>query len=246
MDGNILLVDDNEDFIDSIKDILEDEGYHVCTANSGEKALDVSEQEAFDVVLMDIKMPGMNGVECFLEMKQRKPDVRVVMFTAYALTELIQQARDEGVCDVLKKPLSMLELVDTIEKVKSGNTNKYILLADDDAAMCDNLYEALTDNGYRVAVAGDGQNAVNEAKTKHFDVMLLDMKMPKLNGLEVYREVKKEQPDIITILMTGYIEEMKNLIQQGLKENVYASLTKPFEIKDLVSLLKSVFNEKRK
>ncbi len=89
---HILLVDDNEDYTDSIKDILEDEGFLVSAVNSGESACEMVRKSHFDLVLMDIKMPGMNGVETFLKMKREIPDVKVILFTAYALTELIQTA----------------------------------------------------------------------------------------------------------------------------------------------------------
>lgn len=71
MTFKILLVDDNEAYTDSIMDILEDEGYTVQTANSGEQACELTQKAQFDLILMDIKMPGMNGVETFLKMKQQ-------------------------------------------------------------------------------------------------------------------------------------------------------------------------------
>ena len=67
---------------------------------------------------------------------------------------------------VLKKPLRMADLVATIEKAKINDKQKYILVADDDAALCDNLYEALSECGHNVAVACDGQVAVAETEAK--------------------------------------------------------------------------------
>lgn len=115
----ILLVDDNIAFIDTIKDILEDNGFDVDTADSGEAALACVQNQVFDLVLMDIKMPGMNGVESFICMKQINPDACVILFTAYALDELIQQAHENGVMAVLKKPLEMEVLIDTISQFRS-------------------------------------------------------------------------------------------------------------------------------
>ena len=117
--SRILLVDDNIAFIDTIKDILEDNGFDVDTADSGEAALECVQNQAFDLVLMDIKMQGMNGVKSFLYMKQINPDAQVILFTAYALDELIQQAHKNGVIAVLKKPLEMEVLIDTISQFRS-------------------------------------------------------------------------------------------------------------------------------
>ncbi len=91
MKGRILLVDDNEAFLDSTKDVLEDEGYEIVTASSGSEAIRQVEAHAFDVVLMDIKMPGLSGVEAFVEMKKLNPAVKVIMCTAYIVESLDQE-----------------------------------------------------------------------------------------------------------------------------------------------------------
>lgn len=121
---NILLVDDNIAFIDSIKDILEDGGYGVETAESGEEALNSIRNKPFSLVLMDVKMPGMDGVECFFHMKQMDPDVCVILFTACALTDMVEKAHDQGVLAVLKKPLEMEVLIDWVKlATRSCTTN---------------------------------------------------------------------------------------------------------------------------
>ena len=104
MKRKILLVDDNEDFLDSTKDVLEEEGYNVQTASSGEEAVRKVEEETLDLVVMDIKMPGLNGVESFIQMKKHRPDIKVIMCTAYIVDGLIRQAIEEGAYTVLNKP----------------------------------------------------------------------------------------------------------------------------------------------
>ena len=240
MAGDILLVDDNEEFIDSIKDILEDEGFRIVTAHSGEEAVLKVETRKFDLILMDIKMPGMNGVESFLKMKQSDPDVRVVLFTAYALDDLIQTAQQHGVWAVLKKPLEMPQLFRTIDGARRREQGGCILVADDDLALCDNLYELLTDAGYGVALASNGLQAVEEVRQHAFDILLLDLKLPELDGLEVYRRIKTIQPRLVTILMTGFAEELNALIQQAIRESAYTLLTKPIDMDRLLPMVKEV------
>lgn len=236
----ILLVDDNEAYIDSIKDILEDDGYLIKTANNGEAACDLIRQSEFDLVLMDIKMPGMNGVETFLKMKQHNPEVKVILFTAYALTDLIDQARLNGVISVLKKPLDFALLDRILEENLKAATGGYILIADDDRSLCENLAELLTDSGYHVAVAENGHAAIKEAQAQQFDILLLDMKMPQINGLETYRKIRQIQPDLITIIMTGYAEQMQDLVDRALEENAYTMLPKPIDISNLLEFLEKV------
>jgi len=244
MRGNLLLVDDNLDFLDSTKDVLEDQGYRVDTATNGEEALSRANYDPFDVVLMDIKMPGMNGVESFLKMKQHNPRIKVILFTAYSVENLVDQAQQAGVCKVLNKPLDMAKLIDLIEHVRAGQLGGCILVVDDDQDLGDTLYEFLGRQGYDVAVVGDGQKAISAAENKFFDILLLDMKLPQSNGLEVYRHIKPLQPNLVTIVMTGYAEEMRDLIDQTLSENAHTCLTKPFNFELLNKLLDEIISAK--
>ena len=77
-------------------------------------------------------MPGMNGVECFLKIKEHQPDVRVMLFTAYALNDLVRKARHNGVLAVLKKPLKIAQLLKMIEKALNSDESHCILVAEDD------------------------------------------------------------------------------------------------------------------
>jgi two-component system, NtrC family, response regulator HydG len=245
MKENILLVDDNIDFLDSVKDVLEQEGYKVATAGSGEAALSMIEFEPFAMILMDIKMPGINGVECFLRMRSRRPDVRVILLTAYALNDLIQTAHENGVLAVMKKPLEMNKLLHAIAAFQPlTDSSRRVLIVDDDQALCDNLAEILRSEGYRVDIATDGAEAVKASLTHAVDILLVDMKLPKLNGLEVYRLIKSAQPDVGTVVMTGYAKELANLVDQALQENAIALITKPLDMAALLKLLKAIVVER--
>ena len=245
MKGCILLVDDNEDFLDSTKDVLEAEGHCVVTTNNGRTALDLLETQTFDVVLMDIKMPGMNGVESFIEMKKRKPDVRVIMLTAYSIEGLIRQALEEGVYAVLHKPIDMDRLFQLIEEIRTKGNGGMVLVADDNRELCDNLCNILETEGYRVVVAYDGEEAVSRAEEYIFDLLLLDMKLPILNGLEAFRLIRSMQPNIIAILISGYAREMYDLIHQTLNENAHSCLTKPLDMEHLLDLIETLCRAKR-
>ncbi|MDA8138279.1 MAG: response regulator [Desulfobacteraceae bacterium] len=245
MHASILLVDDNKEFVDNIKDVLEDEECEVLTAHSGEEACLIAGQRSFDLVLMDIKMPGMNGVECFLRLKDKDPDLKVVLVTAYALDELIQQAHDNGVLAVLKKPLDLAQLLGIIHETRSGADGGCVLIADDDRNLCDNLNDALAEHGYRVAMANDGPSAIQAAQNQRFDILLLDLKFQELNGLEIFRRIKALQPKVITILITGYAEEMKEVIRQAIEENAYTMLPKPIDMDRLLKLMNTAAENRK-
>ena len=244
MRAKILLVDDNEDFLDSTKDVLETEGYQVVTAANGEDAVALAGSQHFNIVLMDIKMPGINGVESFLKMKAQNPEVQVILFTAYSLEDLISQARAEGVLAILPKPINIPELLKTITVVLEKNRGGFILVADDDPDFCNSLADVLKEAGYQVSATSDGDQVKRIATAECIDVLLLDMKFPPYNGLEIYRQIKQIQPEIITIIVTGYAEEMDTLIHQALDENVYTFLTKPLELEKLFAIIREVLHGK--
>jgi DNA-binding NtrC family response regulator len=121
--GTILLVDDNGEFLDSTKDVLEDEGYEVFTATNGEDAVRMVGERPFEVVLMDIKMPGLSGVETLIEIKKINPGVKVIMVTAYSVESLIRQALKEGAYSYLAKPLDMIKLIGLIKHIDNAKKN---------------------------------------------------------------------------------------------------------------------------
>lgn len=246
MKGRILLVDDNEEFLDSTKDVLEEEEYHVVTAVGGEEAVKLVENSDFDVILMDIKMPGMNGVDAFIEMKKRNPGVKVVMCTAYIVENLIRRALEEGAYAVLNKPFEMDLLLRTIEMVGESRHRGAILVADRDREFCAEIEGVLEAHGHRVVVSYDGRDALKQADNSEFDVLLLDINLSLVDGLEVHRRIKATQPHLFITIIIGYAEEMTGTVQQKLKqENGLTTLVKPLDKDRLPDLLASMCAAKR-
>jgi two-component system response regulator HydG len=240
MNSRILLVDDNKEFLDSTKDVLEMEGFDVVTATSGEESLMLTKTQSFEVVVMDIKMPGMNGVESFVAMKKQNPDVKVIIVTAYSVEELIQQAKDEGAYAVLNKPLDMDLVTKKINELNKKSGEGLILIAEDDQALCENLREILEAEGYGVVTAHDSKEAIKSASEQPFDIVLIDMQLPVLNGLEVYRRIKAILPDIVAIIISAYGKQMHDLIEQALKESAHTFLRKPLKIDALLKTIKEI------
>ena len=113
----ILIVDDNEEFCSNLVDILELKGYEALAAYDGLNALEMVKQDGFGLMLIDIRMPVMDGVKTFKKLKQIAPHMPVIMITAYAVENLIREALEEGAFDSLKKPLDFDELFRLIEQV---------------------------------------------------------------------------------------------------------------------------------
>ena len=240
----VLVVDDNKDFCRNVEDILELRGYTVHTAYNGFKALEIVRQNEIEIVLLDIKMPVMNGVETFMKIKELTPEIPVIMMTAYAVEELIQESLSEGVFGVLHKPLDFDKLFVLIEHAINTEKGSMILVADDNENLCANLKDVLSAKDYCVSTAFDGDEAIEKVREANFDIILLDMKMPPLNGLETYLSIREIRPEVVVIIITGYSEEMGGVIEDALKKSVYTCLEKPVNMNKLISLLHRI--EKRK
>ncbi len=113
---SILIVDDDSGMTDTLADVFDEMGHTVAVAEDGFAAIDSIKKESYDIALMDIKMPGMNGVETFKEFKKTNPSTKVIMMTAYAVEELIKEALREGTFDVIHKPLDIGKVVELIEE----------------------------------------------------------------------------------------------------------------------------------
>jgi DNA-binding NtrC family response regulator len=118
------------------------------------------------------------------------------------------------------------------------NEKASILIVDDDDGMCETLLDILEDKGYSVVIAKDGPTAVAEAGSRHFDLALIDIMMPGMNGVETLREIKRVGPGTTTMIMTGH-DTLEGVVPDALKVGVEGVLHKPFEIDTIVEMIES-------
>jgi DNA-binding NtrC family response regulator len=104
---SILVVDDDVGMADTLTDIFEANRYEVATAHSGDAAVSMAARGVYDLVLMDIQMPGLNGVQALSAMKAGGVAACVIMMTAYTRDELVQEAERQSGFPVLPKPLDL-------------------------------------------------------------------------------------------------------------------------------------------
>jgi two-component system response regulator HydG len=118
----VLVVDDDRQMVKTIRAILEHRGWEAIPAYSGEEAVAAatSGDAQFGAVLMDVRMPGMNGVEACLKMHAAHPDMPVILMTAYAAQEILAQARRAGVVTIMPKPLAWPKLMAHLDRLSHG------------------------------------------------------------------------------------------------------------------------------
>lgn len=122
MAKSILVVDDEELIIKSLRKLLEKNGYSVLVAKNGQDAMVMAEEEKFDLIVSDIRMPGINGVETIQAIqenlrKEKGEDVPVVFITGYADEEIRQQAKLLKPAAYIYKPFDITEVVDEIKRI---------------------------------------------------------------------------------------------------------------------------------
>ena len=116
----VLIVDDNIGLLTTMSLILRHVGYSVMTAKNGQEAIECVKRNNLQIIFIDIKMPGKNGVDVYKELKRIIPKVPVVMMTGYSRDDLVQEGIEAGVHKVIFKPLDMDFVINLIKEVVTG------------------------------------------------------------------------------------------------------------------------------
>jgi two-component system response regulator HydG len=238
---NIFIVDDDQDFAESLADILTGAGHHVELCFDGDGAVRTFREREFDITFMDVKLPGRNGVESFFEIRKIHPQARVVMMTAYSVEQLVAQAVERGALGVLRKPFDTGRMLAMLEDVKPEGV---ILVADDDPDFVESLRQLLAEKGCRVIVARTGREALSAVLAGGIDILVLDLRLPVLSGLEVYLELKRRNRALPTVIVTGYPLEEAEAVNQLRAMSVAGCLVKPFDPHRLLDIIRLIEDEK--
>lgn len=239
---NVLIADDNVDFCQNLKRIVEQLGYSAATAFDGIEAVEKASEKKLDLIIMDIKMPNMDGVEAFKKIKEISPKTPVVLITAYATDAVIEEALRDGAFGCLHKPLDFEDFLSIFKSAINGE--KRVLIADDNKELTANMKLILEAKGYYVDVANNGAIAIQKSQEKKYDVIILDIKMPYFNGPAAFREIRNIRPDAVFILITGLGPEGAKTADDLVKQSAYTWLEKPVDIDRLLALLERINEQK--
>jgi two-component system response regulator HydG len=238
----ILVVDDNQDLLETFAMIFKRRGYSVQTAGNGLSAVDKFKDQQFDVTLMDIVMPEMNGVDAFKKIKEIQPGASIILMTAYSDEELIRTARHEGAHQIIHKPIRIDKLLELINETAEGQP---ILVVDDDADICQTLTKVLELQGYDVITAGSGEEAVSMTRKQSCQMAFIDVKLPDIDGLETLLRLKEINPDLLVIMMTGFRNEVKEALDKAQAASAITCLYKPFDPAKAAELVKQIGKKSR-
>ncbi len=118
MNKTILVVDDDQSINSIFEFILQQAGYHTITTTSGAECIDIIKSgQAVDLVFLDLKMPGLSGIDTFKEIQKIRPMMLVIMMTGYSIDELLREAFELGAYGVIYKPFDVEEVLSVIDKI---------------------------------------------------------------------------------------------------------------------------------
>jgi DNA-binding NtrC family response regulator len=236
MARRILVVDDDRAMVETLCDILSLDGWETFRAHDGAAAVEVAARESPDVVLMDVRMPQMNGVDALRAMKRRTPGVRVVLMTAFAAAELLAQAERDGVVSILKKPVDLPELLALLGTAATRNAP--VLVVDDDPDTLAAIRDGLARHGVVCITARTADEAVAELERSAPGAILLGSRIPGVDAREQLVAFHTLSPSSLLILFSSQqtdIEATMRAVPPGL---VSATFTKPLPIERLLEVIR--------
>jgi DNA-binding NtrC family response regulator/two-component sensor histidine kinase len=222
----IFVVDDHRDVAEGLADVLRMHGHEVEVAFNGEQAIRVFREKDFDIAFMDVMMPGMNGVESFLEIRKIKPAARVIMMTGYSVEQLLDQAVENKAYGVLHKPVAIDDVMEALERVQSQGM---VLVADDDPEFSATVKMVLEEHNYKVCLARTGSEALKTVLGGGVDILVLDLELPVISGLEVYMQLRRRGRAVPTVVVTGHSRDQAEAIGALRAVSTTGILTKPFD-----------------
>ncbi len=233
---NILVVDDEFATRETLKGVLEDRGYKVTVAEDGHAAIEMAKKTHFDIMFIDVVMPGIDGLQTLEEIKKVDPKTKVIIMTCHDIENLIEKAISRGASTCIPKPIDdMDELLQLLRTVKEGLVRTNILVVDDEFSIRETLKGVLEDRGYKVATAEDGHAAIEMAKKTHFDIMFIDVVMPGIDGFDTLEEVKKVDPKTKLVMMTGH--DIEDFVEKAISRGAFAYMSKPVDMVELLQLI---------
>ena len=261
----VLVVDDNPTSREILQEILESFTFEVTATASGPEGITelegAKEDGPFELVIMDWKMPGMDGIEASKRIKNHgglNKIPAIIMVTAYGREEIMQQAEGIGLEGFLLKPVTSSILFDAIAQAfgeekaaafkvverheQEEEALKYIqgaqvLLVEDNEINQQVAREILEGAGLKITLANDGQEAVNAVKENEYDVVLMDIQMPVVDGYTATREIRKDprlrELPIIAMTANAMAGDREKSLEAGMNDHV----AKPIDPNDLFSTL---------
>jgi len=235
----ILIIDDERECCELLRDYLKKRGFEIEIAFDGASGLEKVKYALPDLVLCDISMPGLGGVEVLKRIKELNQHIIVIMLTGFGTLESAVECLKLGAYDHIAKPVELKKLLVLFKEalnMNSKNVKNKILIVDDEPQLVESIAVRLKASGYAVSTAPDGVSGINKFKEDEPDLVILDIMMPGLSGLDVLKELKQISLNAPVIMLTAYGTPQSAV--EALRLGAYDHLAKPFNTETLLEMIK--------
>ncbi len=247
----VLIVDDEEDICRRLQRELKKEVFEVEYTTSPEGVIEMlynakREGKPYEILFLDLRMPKIGGFELLKKGREARLDLDVIIITGYGDEDKALDAIQLGAVDYLRKPIYLEELHTAIFRIQQKREvqakqvlRHSILVVDDEIDMCRRIKRELDKEGYQTAVAYDGVEGLDYFKNYRVDVVIADIRMPKMDGLEILKRCREITEDFVSLIITGHGDHETAI--EALKLGVSNYLRKPISLEELaVSVNKGI------
>jgi len=245
---NLLIVDDDPRIRGLLTEALSSLGYLASQASNGREALDMLEEQSFDCVVTDIRMPEVDGLALLHRLKSVHPELPVVMITGFAVPQDKAEAVESGADAFLMKPFRLSKIEDVLTRVltKPGEglegtqrrPIRNILVVEDDPQFRILLLEILEAMRYDAQGVDNAEDALTHIEHHCPDAIIIDYKLPRMSGETLVKTVKSLHPEIPVILISGYAASLTGRELAGGAADAF--LMKPFRIDRIGEILRTL------
>ena len=245
--NTLLCVDDDELTAETISNYLIKQGYETFTAFSAEEALEVLSKHHIDLVMTDVMMPGMNGLE-LTKIIKKNYDSDVIIFTGYKPNCSYEKAISLGASDFFYKPFKFEDLLDSTRRIldtskylKYSQMNHHILCVEDEKAIGEFLVEFFRKNtNCTITHVMNANEAFEYLENNCVDLVITNQRMVGMDGLTMTNEITKKYPTKVIVFTGGDLGgERKDAFHKGAK----AFILKPCKIDALLEVVYKVMTE---
>jgi DNA-binding NtrC family response regulator len=254
MKPKILVVDNKPEITELIVRMLNTSGLWAEGTTSSKEALEKIKSNGYRLLISDVVMPDINGIELVRKVHERNPRLEAILVSAYGTESTQEKLERMGVFGYLEKPVSGDNLLNMAEKaVKSdrilrlGYSDKEtvmqfnrerVLLVDDNENILNMLSRFMTSHGFRVTTALNGSIAYEQMLLNDFDLIIMDINMPRMNGVEAVKAVREHDSDTFILLISGEADSSE--IEDAMRNGANKFLEKPFDFEALLQVIDKI------
>ncbi len=226
----ILIVDDDKDVVETIKGHLESEGHKVFGADNGKTALDIVRRERPEIVFLDIKMKGIDGLKVLKTIKRTDKKIKVIMVSALLDLDTRTKAQELGCDAYIRKPFEVGDVDKALSaKIHELISDPSILIVEDEEGQAENIVAYLKDRisaDYSYTLTGE--EALERIKKKPCNIMIVDISLPGIDGFKVIKKAHDINPHIDILITTGYT--YNEVIDEAVGNGVVDIMSKPLRL----------------